>query len=136
MLCGDFNIPAGEPPAELKTALTNIPVSQYFDDSHFNLNFDSLVSNRIRVTIWETDGRVVYDNYNGKNPTEIGTYYYQNYNSYNNHMARLETMKAVQLSVGCVRRSSHTILGKSFYHIAQFYYLNDHVRCIRISHEL
>lgn len=132
----DFNKVSGQIPSLLVKFRRNIPESDFFDDQHFNQHFDTLSQYKVRVTIFESDGKVIYDNYNGKTATDIVNNYYSSPTTQNNHMARLETQVAIDSNSGCNIRYSSTIQGKQFYYWSKFVNSGTTIRCARLALEL
>jgi hypothetical protein len=112
-------------PSVLIKLRRSIPTSTYFlalqnpltQFAALNAQFLPLAPN-LRVTIFQTDGLVLYDNTNGTSATQI-TANYQAVTAptvvTNNHMTRLEAQLAeTHREGGAVFRASTTVSGSSF----------------------
>lgn len=132
-----LNNVAGKVPKILRKQNEKIRDSAYFDDINFNTRFDALATQLIRVTIWESDGKVIYDNFNGRNSVELAANYYADPLNNNNHNTRLEAQLATELGCGTVIRGSSTLQNNRFYYRAKFVHDKDHnIRGTRLALQL
>jgi hypothetical protein len=115
-------------PPILVTTRKAIPIREWFlnDLTALNLRFIPLAGTQspgdIRITIWTSDGRVIYDNYNGTNTTDLSNNYYTSGIQQNNHVARLETLLATKHGDGVAQRTSSTVAGQNFRYWCQWVY--------------
>lgn len=144
-----FQSPTKVIPQSLQNVWFDTPIQQWFltDFTALNAAFLALAGTQtagsIRITLWSSDGTVLYDNYNGRNATEISTNYFVSSTQNNNHGTRLEGQLAVRDGSGAVIRGSTTVGGDSFLYWAH-YVANpapvttstDTVRGVRISLQL
>lgn len=88
------------------------------------------------MTIWESDGRVIYDNYNGRIPAELTANYYAGSLTQNNHGTRLEAQLATVIGDGMAVRGSDTIVGSKFYYWVRYTNKGAVVRVVRYALQL
>jgi len=102
------------PPRQLVKVRAGIPNAWWFQDAQFNEHFAGLRAQGVRVTIWDSDGRVVYDNINGTNDAELRANYFQTPLLQNNHGGRLEAQLPIVKRNLTVTRGSSTVVGSRF----------------------
>ncbi len=120
-------------PSIIMNISDQITPENWFQDNMFFLHFNNLQVQGIRITIWESDGRVIYDNFNGRNMFEIGINYYTGPLNNNNHNTRLEAILSFQLGKGSAIRNSSTLVGCRFFYHAFPVQVDGVVRVCRIA---